>query len=48
MAQYSPACTDAQLIAAASKDAAAFGELYRRRVSAIHAWFAPPGGLGGE
>src|SRR5215207_3036565 len=39
MAHYS-ARTDAQLIAAAGMDAAAFGELYRRRVGAVHAWFA--------
>lgn len=30
--------TDAELIAAAESDAAAFGELYRRHVSTVHAW----------
>jgi hypothetical protein len=29
--------TDAELIAAAESDAAAFGELYRRHVSTVHA-----------
>jgi RNA polymerase sigma-70 factor, ECF subfamily len=31
--------TDAELIAAASLDAGAFGELYRRHVSTMHGWF---------
>ena len=31
--------TDAELIEAADSDAAAFGELYRRHVSTVHAWF---------
>jgi RNA polymerase sigma-70 factor, ECF subfamily len=40
MARYSQAHTDAQLIAAAVRDPGAFGELYRRRVGSVHAWFA--------
>jgi RNA polymerase sigma-70 factor (ECF subfamily) len=32
--------TDAQLLAAADDDASAFGELYRRHVCRVHAWFA--------
>jgi len=31
--------TDAELIRAAESEAAAFAELYRRHVSAVHAWF---------
>jgi len=31
--------TDAELIHAAESDAGAFGELYRRHVSTVHAWF---------
>jgi RNA polymerase sigma factor (sigma-70 family) len=31
--------TDAELIRAAESDAAAFAELYRRHVPAVHAWF---------
>jgi RNA polymerase sigma factor (sigma-70 family) len=31
--------TDAELIDAAASDAGAFGELYRRHVSAVHGWF---------
>jgi RNA polymerase sigma factor (sigma-70 family) len=31
--------TDAELIRAAESEAAAFGELYRRHLSAVHAWF---------
>jgi len=31
--------TDAELIDAAQAEAAAFAELYRRHVSAVHAWF---------
>ena len=31
--------TDAELIHAAGSDAAAFAELYRRHVSAVHSWF---------
>ena len=31
--------TDAELIRAAESEAAAFGELYRRHVPAVHAWF---------
>jgi RNA polymerase sigma factor (sigma-70 family) len=31
--------TDAELIHAAESDVGAFGELYRRHVSAVHAWF---------
>jgi RNA polymerase sigma factor (sigma-70 family) len=31
--------TDAELIHAAESDAAAFAELYRRHVSAVHGWF---------
>ena len=31
--------TDAELIDAAEADAGAFGELYRRHVSTVHAWF---------
>jgi RNA polymerase sigma factor (sigma-70 family) len=31
--------TDAELIDAAASDASAFGELYRRHVSAVHGWF---------
>jgi RNA polymerase sigma-70 factor, ECF subfamily len=31
--------TDAELIHAAESDAAAFGELYRRHASTVHAWF---------
>ncbi len=31
--------TDAELIHAAASDAGAFGELYRRHVSTVHAWF---------
>jgi RNA polymerase sigma factor (sigma-70 family) len=31
---------DAQLMRAARRDASAFGELYRRHVGAVHAWFA--------
>ncbi len=33
------ALTDAQLLAAAEHDASAFGELYRRHVRRVHAWF---------
>src|SRR5215216_4290052 len=40
MAHYSAAHTDAQLIDAASTDAAAFGALYRRHAGSVHAWFA--------
>jgi RNA polymerase sigma-70 factor (ECF subfamily) len=32
--------SDAELLAAAEHDAAAFGELYRRHVRRVHAWFA--------
>jgi RNA polymerase sigma-70 factor, ECF subfamily len=32
--------TDAQLLAAAERDPAAFGELYRRHVRRVHAWHA--------
>ncbi|HET6548273.1 MAG TPA: RNA polymerase sigma factor, partial [Solirubrobacter sp.] len=32
--------TDAELLRAAEGDAAAFGELYRRHVRRVHAWFA--------
>ena len=31
--------SDAELIRAAESEATAFGELYRRHVSAVHAWF---------
>jgi RNA polymerase sigma factor (sigma-70 family) len=31
--------TDAELIRAAESDAGAFGELYRRHVATVHAWF---------
>ncbi|MBE2319377.1 sigma-70 family RNA polymerase sigma factor [Solirubrobacter sp. CPCC 204708] len=31
--------TDAELLAAAEQDAAAFGELYRRHVRRVHVWF---------
>jgi DNA-directed RNA polymerase specialized sigma24 family protein len=31
--------TDAELVHAAESDAGAFGELYRRHVSTVHAWF---------
>jgi RNA polymerase sigma factor (sigma-70 family) len=34
------ALTDAELLAAAERDASAFGELYRRHVCRVHAWFA--------
>lgn len=40
MARYSAAQTDAQLIDAASTDAAAFGALYQRHAASVHAWFA--------
>jgi RNA polymerase sigma factor (sigma-70 family) len=32
--------TDAELLTAAERDASAFGELYRRHVRRVHAWFA--------
>jgi RNA polymerase sigma-70 factor, ECF subfamily len=31
--------TDAELVRAAERDAGAFGELYRRHVAAVYAWF---------
>ena len=34
------ALTDAELLTAAEHDASAFGELYRRHVRRVHAWFA--------
>jgi RNA polymerase sigma-70 factor (ECF subfamily) len=34
-----PQRSDAELIRAAASDAGAFGELYRRHVSSVHAWF---------
>jgi len=34
------AAADADLLAAAEHDASAFGELYRRHVRRVHAWFA--------
>lgn len=34
------AVTDAELLAASEHDGSAFGELYRRHVRRVHAWFA--------